>query len=57
MYGSSLLTGKDIHYLRDEKFYTDPSKVTSPPGMGGTVYFNMPFMDGGVLKDYTKKQM
>lgn len=51
------LTGKDIHYLRDEKFYTDPSKVTSPPGMGGTVYFNMPFMDGAVLKDYTKKQI
>ena len=53
----SLFIGKDIHYLTDETFYTDPA-VTSP-GLGGTVYFNMPsaYLDDALVKDYAKKQM
>lgn len=50
------LTGKDIQYLTDEKFYTDPALVTSP-GLGGTVYFNMPYLDDAIVKDYAKKQI
>ena len=46
-----------MHYAAPE--FTDPSLLGGPMlgGIGGAVFFNVPYLDDATVKDYVKKQM
>lgn len=54
---SCCVLGPNMHYAAPE--FTDPSLLSSPllPGIGGAVFFNVPYLDDATVKDYVKKQM
>ena len=42
-----------MHYARPD--FNDPSVFANPSQ--GTIFFSMPYLDDGTVKDYVKKQM
>ena len=50
------VSGHNMHYSSPE--FTPDANMFGNSGMGGgTVFFNMPYMDDATMKDYVKKQM
>ncbi|XP_053399118.1 la-related protein 1B-like isoform X2 [Mercenaria mercenaria] len=51
------LTGPNMHYAAPD--FSDPSLLGGPMlgGIGGAVFFNVPYLDDATVKDYVKKQI
>ncbi|KAL4229983.1 La ribonucleoprotein domain member 1B [Mactra antiquata] len=51
------LTGPNMHYASPD--FSDPNILGNPMlgGIGGAVFFNVPYLDDSTVKDYVKKQI